>query len=106
MSHVERGRPFLGGEVARILRKCLQDHAAAGGDTAGQRAGVVNGLRKCVARLKAEADAGLILSNAGLQRVICRMRSVGHDRLRAKSSGGMACGIEVRERSESRVRAV
>src|SRR6202011_1505246 len=105
MSHVESGRPLIGFGIKWVLRQRLQNCPRVRRQSAQDGAGVVNRLRKGITRLQAQSDPRIILAEASLQCVVARVRPSGHDRLRAKTSGRVARGIERCERSERRIGA-
>ncbi len=85
-------------------RRRLQNRSRVCRNSAEDRAGVVNGFRKRIARLKAQPDARVILRHAGLQRVISGMRAVRHDVERAEAARDLPGRIKLCERRKARAR--
>src|SRR5882724_293889 len=104
MPHVKRRRPFVRAGFKWILRRRLQNRSRVCRNSAEDRAGVVNGFRKRIARLKAQPDARVILRHAGLQRVISGMRAVRHDVERAEAARDLPGRIKLCERRKARAR--
>ena len=100
MGNVKGGWPFVRFRIQGILRQRLQNGAGIRGKAAEHRAGVVDRFGESVTGLEAEADARSAFADAGLQRVIARMRASGHDGLGTKSCDGVAGSVELSVRSE------
>ena len=105
MGRIESGRSLFRAGIPRILGQCLQHDTCPSQHSTQHRAGIVERLGIGIADLQSQTGARGILADAGLQGMICGVRTAGHHQLRPKTSSGLSRRIELSEGREGGIGA-